>query len=406
MTPMSGIPCGRRFRDGAWRWTAGLAGVLAILLSPGTAQIGAQSGIVQRTRAAIADRDLRGAEQMAVRALRQSPSDAEALLALSWVGRGALAAQQLDLALRVAQDTETRILSVLHLRPLDAEPQVPLALGAAYEVQAQALAGLGARSEALILLNRALVRYGKTSIQARLQKNVHLLSLRGQPMPSLVTEEHLTDVRLTPAATLGKPLLLFFWAHWCADSFTAAAPSRVGGGGADAALRVHRRPRQRACGGGTPPHRDDPGGVLSVAGLCPDSPQPSQLLRLRREHDTDAGVGGPQGPCPDLPSRRHDRYRASPSAFGSGEAVMRSLRLFAKGFMSARAYGCVGDPAVFERGVLHKPGQATPDAGPDAPRDHRLRRRLPARRVARPQRHRCPTTSASTSIRARPARPA
>ena len=46
---------------------------------------------------------------------------------------------------------------------------------------------------------------------------------------------------------------------------------------------------------------------------------------------------------------------------------MRSLRLFAKGFMSARAYGCVGDPAVFERGVLHKPGQATPDAGPDAP---------------------------------------
>ena len=217
MTLMSGIPRARRFRHGAWPWTTGLAGMLAILLAPAAAQIGAQSGIVQRTRAAIADRDLRGAEQMAVRALRQSPSDAEALLALSWVGRGALAAQQLDMALRVAQDTETRILSVLHLRPLDAEPQVPLALGAAYEVQAQALAGLGARSEALILLNRALVRYGKTSIQARLQKNVHLLSLRGQPMPSLVTEEHLTDVRLTPAATLGKPLLLFFWAHWCAD---------------------------------------------------------------------------------------------------------------------------------------------------------------------------------------------
>ena len=68
MTPMSGIPRARRFRHGAWRCTAVLAGVLSILLSPGTAQIGAQSGIVQRTRAAIADRDLRGAEQIAVRA--------------------------------------------------------------------------------------------------------------------------------------------------------------------------------------------------------------------------------------------------------------------------------------------------------------------------------------------------
>ncbi|MDO8794684.1 MAG: TlpA disulfide reductase family protein [Vicinamibacterales bacterium] len=219
MAPMS--PRTRRSRHGAWRWRSGLALVLAALLAPGAArsvaQSGARSGIVQRTRAAVAARDLRGAEQIAVRALRQSPSDAEALLALSWVGRGALAAKQLDMALRVARDTETRIRAVLQLRPLDAEPQLPLALGAAYEVQAQALAGLGGRSEALLLLNRAIVRFARTSIQARLQKNVHLLSLKGQPMPPIATEEYLTGVRLTPGATRGKPMLLFFWAHWCSD---------------------------------------------------------------------------------------------------------------------------------------------------------------------------------------------
>lgn len=56
--------------------------------------------------------------------------------------------------------------------------------------------------------------FGKTSIQARLQKNVHLISLKGQAMPLLATDEWLTDARMT---TGRGPTLLFFWAHWCAD---------------------------------------------------------------------------------------------------------------------------------------------------------------------------------------------
>lgn len=175
----------------------------------------AAADLVAETRAAIAAGDLTGAERMAVAALTRMPGDPEALLALSWVGRGALAARQFDLALRVARDTETRVVTALRTRPLDQEPDLPLALGAAYEAQAQALAAQGARSEALLLLNRALGRFGKTSIQARLQKNVHLISLKGQAMPPLATDEYLTGARMKPGQ--GQPTLLFFWAHWCAD---------------------------------------------------------------------------------------------------------------------------------------------------------------------------------------------
>lgn len=189
--------------------TLTLAGVLA------TAHPVAAADLVAETRALIAAGNLGEAERLAATAVEHDPADPEALLALSWVGRGALAAQQFNLALRVAGDTEKRVLAALRNRPLDREPSVPLALGAAYEVQAQALAAQGARSEALLLLNRALGRFDNTSIQARLQKNVHLIGLKGQAMPPLATDEYLTDARMK--AGQGQPTLLFFWAHWCAD---------------------------------------------------------------------------------------------------------------------------------------------------------------------------------------------
>jgi len=188
--------------------------LLALLLATGAAS--AQPDLVAQVRAAIAAADLPGAEQLARRALGKAPRDPEALLALSWVGRGALAAKQWEVALRVARDTEARIVPLLKTRPLDAEPQLPLALGASYEVQAQAMAAQGARTEAVHLLTRAVERYGATSIHARLRKNVHLLSLVGQPALPLATGEFLSGVR-APASVTGRPTLLFFWAHWCSD---------------------------------------------------------------------------------------------------------------------------------------------------------------------------------------------
>src|SRR6266853_210183 len=55
-------------------------------------------------------------------------------------------------------------LSWLARRALDSDPHLATALGAAIEVQATVLAARGERSEALALLRKDLLAYGRTSI--------------------------------------------------------------------------------------------------------------------------------------------------------------------------------------------------------------------------------------------------
>ena len=105
----------------------------------------------------------------------------------------------------------------LKQRSLDADPHLPIALGAALEVQSQVLAARGQRTQAARLLQAALRTYANTSIHDRLQKNLNLLSLQGKPAPALRSEESLGAKLPLPAQLKGSPVLLFFWAHWCAD---------------------------------------------------------------------------------------------------------------------------------------------------------------------------------------------
>ncbi len=141
----------------------------------------------------------------------------EYLEAYSWLGRKALADRNYAAAEKYAQQTYQMSAAELKRRKLDAEPHLPIALGAAIEVHGQATAAQGNRTGAVAYLRAEAAKYATTSIAERIQKNINLISLEGRPAPAL-QETHYLGAKPQPlTAYKGKAVILFFWAHWCVD---------------------------------------------------------------------------------------------------------------------------------------------------------------------------------------------
>jgi len=172
--------------------------------------------VVAYVRISLRNGDLASAEAMAKQYRRLNGDTPEALEALAWVARGQLAAGHPDEAIQQAEDIQRSSQTALSTRALDSEPHLPLALGAAYEVEAEALRSQHKLSEAIQLLQAAARKFHGTSLVERLQKNINLMSLEGKRMPLLRTAEWI-GAKGNPTAWQGKVLLLLFWAHWCSD---------------------------------------------------------------------------------------------------------------------------------------------------------------------------------------------
>jgi len=173
--------------------------------------------MVGQVQAAAQMRDYATAERMAAAMQAAGGVTPSVVLARSWMGRAALGNKDYDRAERYAAETRSEALALLKHRQLDAEPDLPLALGASIEVAAQALAARGRRSEAVAFLQQEVKTWRATSIGLRIQKNLNLLTLEGKPAPALDIS-HYVGTRPLPLASLhGHPVLLFFWAHWCGD---------------------------------------------------------------------------------------------------------------------------------------------------------------------------------------------
>ena len=191
--------------------------VVAPALAQGTAKPAPPKTIVQLVRDAIAENDFAKAEKLVLSDMAANGTTPIAIEAFSWLGRGALVREKYDEAMTYAARTYEIVEEQLKTRKLDDEARLPIALGAAIEVTALTLEAQGKRSEALMHLQREIERYKGTSIIMRLNKNVHVLSLAGQPALPFTSREWLGPKTPTLAELKGKPVVLWFWAHWCGD---------------------------------------------------------------------------------------------------------------------------------------------------------------------------------------------
>jgi thiol-disulfide isomerase/thioredoxin len=173
--------------------------------------------MVDTVRGYIAQQNFAAAERQVREYQGRSGATPELAEAVSWIARGQLAVKNYSGAETYAAETRKIAEALLHKRKLDAEPRLPVALGASIEVHAQSLAAQGERSESVAFLQDQAKLFAGTSIVERIRKNLNLLSLEGKAAPQLDTSDWLGAKPPSLAGLRGHPVLLFFWAHWCSD---------------------------------------------------------------------------------------------------------------------------------------------------------------------------------------------
>jgi thiol-disulfide isomerase/thioredoxin len=166
----------------------------------------ASAAVTSDVRFKLSAGDLSSAEALVEDYYRANGANSEYAAAVSWLARGALTLGQTDAAVRYLSQTKTLVAALLkNNKALAGDSFLDAAIGTSIEVEAHIMAVRGNRDRAVAFLESELPQWKTWWIEARIHKNLDLLTLEGQPAPEL------------DAQYRGSPVLLFLWAHWCGD---------------------------------------------------------------------------------------------------------------------------------------------------------------------------------------------
>jgi thiol-disulfide isomerase/thioredoxin len=160
-------------------------------------------------RAKLSAGDLRTGEALLEDWRAAHGEDAEYLDGLGWLARGALLLGDRERAMDLARELR-ELVSVERGETL-------AALGAAIEVEGRVILARDGRGAALAFWSDELAVARGPALRARIAKNIDLITLEGSPAPEIDFGDRLGPNPGSLAALSGRPVLLFFWAHWCGD---------------------------------------------------------------------------------------------------------------------------------------------------------------------------------------------
>jgi thiol-disulfide isomerase/thioredoxin len=177
------------------------------------------AAVVSDVRYKISAGDLTSADAIADEFCRTSGPTPECADAIAWLARGAFYMKDYPAAARYLAKTKSLTDQLLKQSHAGDDAFLTAAIGAQIEVQARMLAAQGKRDEAIAFLRSELPKWPAYALHARIQKNLNLLTLVGQPAPHLDPDDP------------GHVVLLFLWGHWCSDC----------SGQAPILARIHKR---------------------------------------------------------------------------------------------------------------------------------------------------------------------